>query len=387
VGRFRGEGVQAFERAAELRPDFAPAWEHLAMVRITEGDEPGASEAMARWVETMRGEPRDPFSLDLKALLESAFAWRFRPPAAAIAVLERALGTPEVAGSEYLAAGARMLLSLDAPEGAVWLGRRFREWRERPYLERSGLIAQVLGHVALGQPDSVRRLLDELFARRPEPELALFAVELQAALLLVDSAPVAAWRLSAERALRRYAAPGALPEGLGSRAAGMLALLIQAEGGGSGLSPAFSAMLEAERAARRGAWLEALRRSDAVVADSAAQLSDPVLRSVVTLERGRWLAETGNLEAARRELRRLEHSDVRGPPTGPPQPADVDWGFRTLARWRLATALDAAGERDEEVCLAYARVGRFWSAGAPAYRARADSARTRAVALGCGGRR
>lgn len=387
VGRSRREGIQAFERAAELRPDFAPAWEHLAMVRITEGDQPGAALALARWRETMPGAPRDPFSVALEALLGTAFVWRFEPPAEAIAALERTLRTPEVAGSEYLAAGARMLLSFDAPEGAVWLGRRFTQSSEHPYLERSGFIAQVLGHVALGQPDSVRRLLDELLARRTEPEMALFAIELAAALLVVDPAPVAAWRSSTERALRRHAAPGALMGPLAERAAGMLALLSEAETGGPALTPAFAALLAAERAARQGDWAEALRHSDGVAADTAAQLADPVLRSVLTLERGRWFAEAGNPEAARRELRRLEHSDVRGLPAGPPQPADVDWGLRTLARWRLATTLDAAGEQDQEVCVAYARVGQFWAKGAPPYRSRADSARARAVALGCGDRR
>jgi len=70
-------------------------------------------------------------------------------------------------------------------------------------------------------------------------------------------------------------------------------------------------------------------------------------------------------------------------PAGPPQAADVDWSLRTLARWRLANVLDRAGQRNDEVCLAYRRVANAWSGGSPVFRARADSARARAEALHC----
>jgi len=70
-------------------------------------------------------------------------------------------------------------------------------------------------------------------------------------------------------------------------------------------------------------------------------------------------------------------------PSDVPQAADVDWSLRTLARWRLATTLDRAGRHDEEVCLAYQRVARAWGNGSGVFRARADSARTRAAALAC----
>jgi len=51
-----------------------------------------------------------------------------------------------------------------------------------------------------------------------------------------------------------------------------------------------------------------------------------------------------------------------GRPSGPPQVADMDWAFATLARWRLATA---------------------WAQGDSRYRARADSAARRAMTMGC----
>jgi len=74
---------------------------------------------------------------------------------------------------------------------------------------------------------------------------------------------------------------------------------------------------------------------------------------------------------------------VDGFPTLAPQAAEVDWSLRTLARWRLATSLDAAGVRDLEVCLAFVRVANAWAGGEAVFRARADSARRRAAQLSC----
>jgi len=74
---------------------------------------------------------------------------------------------------------------------------------------------------------------------------------------------------------------------------------------------------------------------------------------------------------------------VAGFPVDAPQAAEVDWSLRTLARWRLATSLDAAGIRDREVCLSFTRVAAAWAGGEPVFRARADSARRRAAQLSC----
>ncbi|MBI2537065.1 MAG: hypothetical protein HYW06_08945, partial [Gemmatimonadetes bacterium] len=60
-----------------------------------------------------------------------------------------------------------------------------------------------------------------------------------------------------------------------------------------------------------------------------------------------------------------------------------DWSLRTLARWRLATMLDQANQRDDETCLAYLRVADAWARASGAFRARADTARRRAVELSC----
>jgi hypothetical protein len=66
------------------------------------------------------------------------------------------------------------------------------------------------------------------------------------------------------------------------------------------------------------------------------------------------------------------------------QAAEIDWAFGTIARWRLARLLDdGSGSHHGAACTAYRAVVRLWSGGEPRYRARADSARSRAVELHC----
>lgn len=45
-GRHRGEAIGDLEQTVRLRPDFAPGWEHLAWLRIAEGDSAGAGRAL-----------------------------------------------------------------------------------------------------------------------------------------------------------------------------------------------------------------------------------------------------------------------------------------------------------------------------------------------------
>ncbi|HXV87040.1 MAG TPA: serine/threonine-protein kinase [Gemmatimonadales bacterium] len=392
LGFSRREALAAFERSAELRPDFAPAWEHLALVRIAEGDEAGARQALDRWTEAMGGQPHDRFSIVVHHWLQTALAWRFHPGPDAEAVAARALRVPEVAGSPLLAAGPRTLLgTFDAPEGAVWLGRHYTAWRDHGYLEPVGFLAQAMGYTALGQVDSARLHLRQLRTRFSQSEPELFAVQFEAALLLMDSSAAPEGPLAAVPLVRRYAEPGALRGLAAARAAGTLALLldqggsVEADRFATVATAGYGTLLQARRLARRGDYPAALERSRELDADTIAHLNDPMLRSLLRLSRGAWFGQVGNVEAARREFRWAEHSEVRGYPVGDPQTADAEWGLRTLARWRLATTMDAAGQADAEACRAYQAVARLWSRGDAAYRARADSARTRLAALRCGG--
>jgi hypothetical protein len=258
---------------------------------------------------------------------------------------------------------------LDAPRGAVWLGGRFAELG-RSHLVQSGLLAQAFGYVALGRPDSARASLDQLLTRLPNRELARFAAEFMGAVAFLDSGAVS-------------------PAALSPRAEAMFAVL-------SGRSPAepgdLDGLLQALALGREGRWSDALARTDALadslVADSARRHGSHILAAVLHLTRADWYARLGNPEAARRELRWAEHWEVVGFPKEGPQAAEVDWSLRTLARWRLATVMDAAGlagqpEDRLEVCLAYRRVANAWADGTAPFRARADSAQRRAVQLRC----
>lgn len=382
IGRRRGEALESFVRAAELGPAFAPAWEHLAFVATTEGDSSLARRALDQWASAMGGAPRDTISLEIRAMGTSSFAWRFRPGRYAQDVTRESLLRPEILASPNMPAGPRMMTMFDAPEGAVWLGGRLAEMRERRHVARSGLLAQAFGYVLLGRPDSARARLDELLTRYPEPELVLFTAEYTAALAHLDSAGVPSWREFAEGTLARLAGSGGLALAGRERATGMLAVL-------SGSAPArgeageFAPLLEASALARRQRWREALGSTAKLVVDPAARFASPVLRALVHLDRADWWVRLGDPDAAARELRWAEHWQVEGFPSGPPQAADVDWSLRALARWRLAATLDRANHHDEEVCLAYVRAARAWAGGSPVFSARADSARRRAAALHC----
>jgi hypothetical protein len=110
---------------------------------------------------------------------------------------------------------------------------------------------------------------------------------------------------------------------------------------------------------------------------------DPFFRTVLHLLRADWYERRQDRDAEVRELQWQENNDVIGRPDGPPQVGDVDWGFRTLARWRQARVLDA--DNDSRRCELYRAVIREWSKGDVRYRARADSAARRVASLACRG--
>jgi tetratricopeptide (TPR) repeat protein len=358
-GHWRREARESFIRATELSPAFAPGWEHLAWLSTAEGDSAQAQRALDQWAQAMGGDPRDTFSLVLRSLVETGFAWRFNPAARAQEVTRRAFMRPEIYLYSQIAAGPRMMPTFDAPRGAVWLGGQFAEMTDRPHMARSGLLAQAFGYLALGRPDSAQAKLDELLTRFPEAELVQFAAEFMGTAAHLDPDGVPATALS-------------------PRAASVLEVLTGGAEGGPG---ELGVLLQALTRARAGRWRDAVARTDSLAADPGRRFNTLVLRALLHFARADWFARLGDPDAVRRELRWSEHWEVVGFPSGAPQAADVDWSLRTLARWRLATLLDAAGSDDQEVCLAYTRVADAWAGGSPVFRARADSARRRAARL------
>ena len=253
---------------------------------------------------------------------------------------------------------------------------------DRPALIRSGILAKLLGEVALGRLDSADASARLYRARGLDPTAALFVAELRAMLWRFD--PAAHPDSAGIADLARLAARGAAGPAERRRAEGMRRLLTGASGTrGVVLSAPFEILIRADRLARENDRPGALALTDSLAVDPAIGVGDPFLRTVVHLLRAEWYEGEGLFSAARRELRWHENTDLVGYPIGGPQAGEVDWAFGTLGRWRRARAIEGEGWRGDELCAAYRGVQRNWNGGDATFVARADSARVRADQLLC----
>jgi len=398
VGRARAEAIDAFRECVELRPDFAPAWEHLAWALALEGDSVGAYAALAS-LQRLR-KPDDVLALAIHAMVTVGVEWRFAPTVKAMRRTEEFLAHPLVRDFPQRAAGPRYLPTFGALRGAVEFGGLFAHDEAHPDLVMSGLTAQVFGYVGLGNLDSARRTARELEERSTTAEYGLFLHELDAALLVLDSAaanPAARWPVVAE-GLSQLAGMHTAPEGVRRRAAWAFTLMARSAGT---TAEQYAALLDqeplpqplrrlllADAQARSGHFQQAIAASDSLAELTANRLAAhepvaPFFRPVLHLLRADWYVQLGNRRDAQAELLWHQSLDERGWLTRDPQMAEGDWAFGTLALWRLARLLDAAGEGGRATCRAYGEVVRLWSGGAPTYAARADTARGRLAALRC----
>jgi len=396
IGRSRREAVRAFQQVLRLRSDFGPAWEHLAWIHIADGDSAPATVALAHY-EAM-GASHDLYTVQVRALLRLAFAWRFLPEPRARALTPAVAGETEAAGVANLDAGARFLPYFGDPHGAIELGRLLEA---APSLERSARIAQALGQLGLGRMDTARAALRRLGDRSGDASLGLLSAELEAALLFLDedSASAAARWPSVRGTLDEYAAPRAAPPELRRRAAWMERVVASrfesaslsrlraapAEERASESLSTFLSALELAAAGHRGRALE-VSEPLTLLEPGRGQVADPLLLALVHVMRARWYGGgpggDGRTQNSRRELLWHEHSDLFRYPTGDPQAAEVDWALGPLAEWTAARLLDANGGV-EAACRAYADVKRLWAEGDPRYRARADTAARRFAELHC----
>jgi tetratricopeptide (TPR) repeat protein len=377
AGHRRAEAIPALERATRLRPDFGPAWEHLAWVATAEGDSADAAAALDS-LRTQSATP-DAFSQGLRALLEVGFAWRFLPEDAALRVTQQVTKAPATQSSANLGAGPRLLPTFDVPHGAIALGEMLAHSPSRD-LQRSGLIAQTLTMLSLGRVDSARALARRLTTLAPEPALDFFSAELVATLAVLDPDAVSVedardglrvWLLNTDPEIRY-------------RAAWISSVLEQRSRLHSDAPRELALTVTAESLAFAGQTRAALRLVDHIDLDSVARTGDPFLRMLAHFRRAEWRAANGDVAGAKAELIWHEHTAVIGLPTGLPQAAEVDWAFGTLARWRLGRLLDGRNGADRgEACQAYVAVTRYWHGAPPPFGARADTAETRARELEC----
>jgi hypothetical protein len=388
-GYRRHDALAAMQRATELWPDFAPAWEHLAWIAIPEGDSAVAREALEN---LQRTGGQDPFEAQIHALLDVCFRWRFAPPGEAERFTRGLLAQPAILQLPDLGAGARYMMSCDAPRGSVWLGEAFQHLG-RADLEAPGLAAEIYGYLALGRPDSAFAAAARLRSRAAEPDAELTLAELPWALLLADSASRAtlarAWP-DVRRSLERFERPTG-KQLLVQRATWLLALLARRARDTAAarryasrletepLGRIFATLVELDADAARGWFGTALRESEPLLAlDSSGLAGDPFFRAVLHLMRAQWHASLGDTAAAVRDLRWHENTDLRTVtyPAAGAEAAEIDWALGTLARWRRARLLDGV-PGDPEACACYGAVARLWAGGEAPFAARADTARAR----------
>ena len=391
-GHLRQEAVEPMTHAVSLRPDFAPGYEHLAWLLLSEG---GKAETRRALDSVPPEKAQAGLSTVIRVMLNIGYEWRFGSPGNAEALTRDALERSEVTRDPRTPAGGRMMMTLDAPNGAVGLGRAL-EALGNSEAERNGLLAQAHGFAALGRLDSLRTIGTRLGLKLSNRTLPFYVLELEAALTLADPDRLVRSDSALRQALERYAAPGAEAPALHRRAVWMLALLAAREG--DDLAGArFRPLLEQDTAAgtlrglvdlrdaltrrdtpRAGRAFAALRTPDLTRIDS-----DPFEDAMLRLMQAELFSARDSLERALETLRWHEHLQLVDFPVGDPQPGEVAWALGTLVRWRRARLLDEAGQSGAELCATYGAVARLWRNGSLRYAARADSAQRKWVALGC----
>lgn len=373
----RRRAIEHLRRAAELRPDFAGAAEHLVWAYVAEGDSVRAGELLAGLERDH--PPRDPYAAVLRTLHRLAHAWRLQEPSAAAALTARELSSPGIASSRDLAAGPRALPAFGAVLGTVALGQRLAAITERPELVVAGLVAQALGHTALGQEAAAATAARTLTGVAADPEWELAELQLASLAAILGEAPVGpevAGRLKAF--LGRASVTGALAR-RAEWTRGLLQLGDSVAGGRSERGP-LQQLAQARREAAGGRLVEALRLTDSLTNVDYREV-DPFAGAIARLDRAEWYRRLGRWHDADRELLWHEHSDFAQIPRGTLQAAEVDWAVATLALWRRAAILAAGGGDPSERCRVYREIERRWREGDAVPRARADSARLARASL------
>ncbi|HEY6223871.1 MAG TPA: hypothetical protein VIW26_08800 [Gemmatimonadales bacterium] len=316
------------------RGAFGPAWEHLAMAHIAEGDSIEAAEAVANLRAT--GASRDPITVQIRALVEAAFACRFSTVDQCRGVIRSQLHDAEAAGGTTLDAGARYLPYYDAQVGAIELARQLAG---DPQFARSAMLAQVFADIGLGRVDSARAILKWIEDRFGDSGLSLFSDELDAVLVAFDpdSARLADWP-ALEASLADRAALSTTPHDERVRAAWMLTIVSYRLGKSTGIavarpvlehepaSGALHRLAAAVQAAAAGDLTGALRTSEPLTElEAQANDPDPYFRTVLHLLRAEWYEREHSEAGQRRELFWYQNSDLYSYPVGGPQLAEVDW--------------------------------------------------------------
>jgi len=386
-GREQRQALLPLERAIQLKPGFAPAWLHLAWGMTYAGDSANSTIAVDSLLRI------GATSGILHLLVKLGHAWRFG--LSPELVTEAVLRDPRVSAHPDLGLGARLMMTFDAPDGAVYLGRRLATISSRLDLRLPGRVAQLVGYTVLGKLDSARAVMDAVRDFGAGPDFELFLAEYEGALALLHPLETPAARRQALQRLSRIEGSSAFGHEARARAVWMEALLHRAEGregearrlasllSRDSLGVALAATLTGVEEASRGRFDRALELTAGLARRTAAHLPDPVVRAVLRLYRGRWREQAGDLAGAADELMWYQGQDFSGFPFDSPSPAEIDWAFGTVARWERGRVLERAGNPGRSVCEEYRAVRRLWGRADPPYRVLADSAGARLESLSC----
>jgi len=390
-GRLRAEAIDPFRNALLYRPGFQPGIEHLTGLLIVEGDSAGA----ARQLDTLLRLPIiSGLSGALTLLRRLGYTWRFLPPSAALDFSRRLLRDPMVVLEPDAAAAARLLMSMDAPRGAVEFGGLLANWPERPDAALPGLLGRLYGYAALGKLDSLRQTGERLARASPDPAYRLLALELEAVLRAFDpdlrvrtsgnlrNELAAQARFAANPKLRQRAlwAQGLLAV----RSDDSVHVILARDGLRDEAEPGpLGRILEAAALGRRDPRRALGLLPVVPTLDLEADYADLLEDAVVHLLTAEWQQRLDSLADASRTLRWHEHTQLSGHLRGAPQAGEMAWALGTLVRWKRAGILAAIGSSGAERCSVNRAVARLWADADDPFRARADSARKALAASGC----
>lgn len=368
LGFPRRLAIEYFQHAASLRPDFSGVLEHLAWAYTVEGDSATADLLLTNLA---RDHPTtDEFTAGVRVLHQLAFAWRFYPVERARRLTDSILSDLANLRLDDLPAGPRMLPAFGAPVGAIGFGRSLQVIPNRPDLNRSGIAAQSLGWISLGNPDSAIAAAREVTRISVDPDWEMVELSIPAWLMIIgelEKNPSIGIRL--REFGERIRGRGDLER----RVEWMLAMLSDRElpvEYASGPDDPLAVLARGNALAKRGLLIQAL-------AEIPADLdrADPFARATYYLLRAEWLAALGRLRDVLSTLLWSEHSDVGIIPHDELRSMEVDWAAATLAMWRRARILNDMNDQSGELCHLWDEVISRWSMGSPLYRARVDSAR------------
>lgn len=378
-GRLRSEAGAPLLKTVQLAPHFDPGWEHLAFFDILQGDSLGSATALAALGKAPAGSQ---FSAAFRTLLRIGHLWRFMDPVTARQQTKDALGERSVRSNPDAAGGARLLMMLDAPKGAVELGGMLARMTSDPAAVNGGLLGQLTGYAALGQLDSLRATGERL-RRQGDEKNAFLALELEVVLRCFDPEPALCADPSLSEALRLRQDSSAL----GRRAAWARGLLAALSHDSASLATARGALRMGASPGSFGRILDAAERGTALPSlpplEAEKEYDDPLEDAVVRLLRSDSLLKRDQTPAARDLLRWQEHVQLSGHLIKEPQAGELAWALGTLVRWKRSQLLEKVGRGTNEHCSTYLGVARLWHDAPAPYGARADSAQRSLKLLRC----